>query len=177
MSDIALVTNVFLLMGVLVSFGAVLTFARYRRYRPHDGYGRRRQCHHLRAYQGGAAWRQGLVHGYQRRFLQGLFRHHRRQPHDHHYRYRALHLRQRPRAGLRHYVDYRYRHVVLLRCLHHASVDRVGGRQVGHISFSRKWSERFLNNTRVDFIASARSRTSLPVSSFSCRPFRSLCAV
>lgn len=55
LSDIALLTNVFLLMGWLVSFGAVLTSG-YRRYRTDDGYGRGCQRDYLRAYQGGAAW-------------------------------------------------------------------------------------------------------------------------
>ena len=78
MSDVALLTNVFLLMGVLGVVRRRVDAAGYRGYRPDDGYGRRCQRHHLRTYQGGAARRQGALAGHQGRFLESLLGHHRR---------------------------------------------------------------------------------------------------
>ena len=49
-ADAALVCNVFLLVGILASFSAVLTLPGYRRYRADDGYRGGCQRAHLRAY-------------------------------------------------------------------------------------------------------------------------------
>ena len=93
MADLALLFNVFPAHGRARFVRRRADAARYRGYRPHDGYGRRLQRDHLRTHQGGAACGQGAVAGDQGRFFERLLRHHRRSADDDHHGYRPLRLR------------------------------------------------------------------------------------
>ena len=78
MSDVALLTNVFLLMGVLVSFGAVLTLPGIAGIVLTMGMAVDANVIIYERIKGGAARRQGALAGHQGRFLESLLGHHRR---------------------------------------------------------------------------------------------------
>ena len=153
MADLALLFNVFLLMGVLVSFGAVLTLPGIAGIVLTMGmavdsnviiYERIKE--ELRAGKGlSLAIKDGfsnaysaIIDGQLTTIITGIV---------------LFVFGKRPRTGLRHDADYRYPHFAVQFDFHHASAHRGDRWRSSAISPSRaRRSENWLNNIHFDFV-------------------------
>ena len=149
-SNVALIANLFFLIGALASLGAALDPPRHRRHRVDHRHGGRRQRAHLRAHpRRNARWQR--PHGRpERRLRESVQRHHRREHHHVAHRLCAVQLRKRRHPRIRHDVDHRHLHVALQR-------DRV---DPSHLLLSPREQERhqLLHRSHQELVHQHRSQ-------------------